>query len=263
MDEQLNKIIDMCWNHFVKFRDRSNSPIVNPSIPILWFGDLEEYQGSAKRIVTLAINPSNDEFRLDKNDSYGFVRFKQGRKIYFKDSLDDNDRLVFFNTLNKYYKDEPYRWFKRLEAPLNCLNATYGGKFQNGDFTNYSVHIDLCPLSTSKKWRDVDSSVKEELKLEGITLLHMLLEYLKPQIILASISQTDIKTIFNLNPKRDLILEYKNDSGGFIRKYIYTESKLIVGRNMKGTAFGGMTNDFIRKSLKEMEGEECQTDSQE
>lgn len=253
MDEQLKQIIDTCWRYFIKFRDENNSPVVNPSIPILWFGDLKEYQRSAKRIVTIAINPSNDEFRLNKNDNYGFVRFKQGKEIYFKDILNDDDKLIFINTLNNYYKDEPYWWFKRLEIPLNCLNATYGSKLKNGDFTNYSVHIDLCPLSTSEKWKDADDSIKEELKLEGRALLYMLLEYLKPDIILASISQTDIKNIFNLNPKRDFILECKNDNGGFIRKYMYKESKLVVGRNMKGTAFGGMTSDFIRKSLKEME----------
>lgn len=35
---------------------------VDPSIPILYFGDLTAYENSPKRIVTVALNPSNVEF---------------------------------------------------------------------------------------------------------------------------------------------------------------------------------------------------------
>jgi hypothetical protein len=251
LDQELSLIIDMCWKHFIKFRDMEDSAIVNPSIPVLWFGDLIRYmEGSRKRVVTLAINPSSDEFRLNKKDLFNFIRFKQGKDIWFKDRLEDSDKLIFIDTLNEYFKDEPYKWFKRLETPLNCIDATLGGKLQNGDFSNTAIHIDLCPLATKEKWKDVEGTVKEALKEDARLLLSKLLQYLKPDVILASISEEDIMSIFNLSAKKDYEAEFKNNKGGFIRQYNYKGIKLIVGRSMQGTPFGAMTNDFIKENLE-------------
>jgi hypothetical protein len=253
VDQELSRIIDRCWESFVKFRDRVNSSIVKPSIPILWFGDLEEYQKLGnKKIVTLAINPSNEEFRLNANSNSRFDRFNQGREIWFKDYLNNSEKELFIETLNNYYRIEPYEWFYRLETPLNYIGSTYGGKMQSTSFSSCAIHIDLCPLSTSDKWRDVPSDIKNEMKADGEILLTRLLQYLEPDIILASISAGDLKSIFNLRAKKDAQVRYENDKGGFIRKYNYRGIELIVGRNMHGTPFGAMTNNFIKEGLEKV-----------
>ena len=189
MDKALNQIITRCWEQFIKYKNIDNSPIVKESIPILWFGNLEEYQNSPEKIITFAINPSSDEFRLKKKDEFNFVRFREGEKIYSKDSLSDCDMQIFINTLNNYYIDTPYSWFNRFEFPLNCVNASYGGKSKNGDFPNTAIHIDLCPLATSLKWAEVPKNIQDALTKDSEIILNNLLNYLKPDKILASMAK--------------------------------------------------------------------------
>lgn len=248
-NNRLWDVIDSCWAHFVSFRDADNSLIANPSIPILWFGDYRKYMDSPNKIVTVAINPSSDEFKLKKDTSFNFVRFKYGEKIFKNDKLNEEEKLIYFNTLNQYFYDTPYEWFKRLETPLNCLDATYGGKYINNDCMNIAIHLDLCPLATSIKWGNLSANERKPLEKEGAVVLNQLLKALSPDIIVVSISESYIKRIFNVEPKDEIIDSYTNDAGGYIKTYKYNGSWLIAGRNMKGTPYGGMSYDFIKESL--------------
>lgn len=38
------------------------APITNPSIPVLYFGDLEVFKKSSIKIITVGLNPSHKEF---------------------------------------------------------------------------------------------------------------------------------------------------------------------------------------------------------
>lgn len=251
MDKTLSQIIEMSWELFNKYRYIDNSPIVNTSIPILWFGDLEAYEKSPEKIITFAINPSSDEFKLKKTEEFNFARFKDGEKIYLKDSLSDSDKDILCGTLNNYYKDEPYKkWFKWLESPLNCVNASYGGKLKNGDFENTAIHIDLCPLATSSKWGDVNENVKDALIKDSEIILNSLISYLEPKKILASMSEEKLKNVFKTINIKKPEKEYRNDKGKYIRKYKYNNIDLIVGYNMQGTPYGAMTKEFIEDSIK-------------
>lgn len=254
MDKKLSQIIEMSWELFNKYRYIDNSLIVDPSIPILWFGDLEAYEESpeGERVITFAINPSSDEFRLTKKEEFNFVRFKEGKKIYSKDSFSDSDMKIFKDTLNNYYKDEPYKkWFKWLESPLNCVNASYGGKLKNGDFSNTAIHIDLCPLATSLKWGDVPKNIQKALIMDSEIILSNLIDYLKPNKILASMAQKKLENVFGkATIEKKLKKDYSDGKGGFIKKYDYNGIDLIVGKNMRGTPFGGMAKEFIEDSIK-------------
>lgn len=254
MDNQLSILIDKCWDYYVKYRDMQNSPLVNPCIPVFWFGDLNKYQNeSSKKVITLAINPSNDEFRFKKTGSYNFIRFKKGQEIYTKHKLNIVNKNVFIETLNNYFKDKPYSWFYRMEAPLNCINSSYGEIIQSGKYSNYAIHTDLCPLSTFQKWGKLPGNIQNQLLMDFKNILNDFINYLNPDIILSSLSENNLKKYFNINAKGDCIKNIENDNGGFIRKYKYNDIYLINGRNMRGTPFGAMTYDFIKNSLDSME----------
>lgn len=259
MDKTLSQIIEMSWEIFNKYKYIDNSPIVNQSIPILWFGDLEAYKESEEQIITFAINPSSDEFMLKEKDESNFKRFKEGEKIYSKNSLSDSDKNILCGTLNNYYKDKPYgKWFNWLEFPLNCVNTSYGGKLKNGNFSNTAIHIDLCPLATSSKWADVPKDIQKALIKDSEIILNSLLDYLKPNKILVSMAKDKLENVFGKTAiEEKLKKEYLNGNGGFVRKYDFNGIDLIAGRNMRGTPFGGMSNEFIEDSIKKCLDVDC------
>lgn len=131
MDQKLSDIMDAYWADFVEKREYTF--VVKPSIPIIWFGDMEAYQKSKRKIVTVAINPSNNEFSEIKNTPpYSFCRFHGGEKLWEKDVLTADDKELLYSSLNSYFKDNPYTfWFNAYEKPLNCLDATRTGINRN------------------------------------------------------------------------------------------------------------------------------------
>ena len=64
-------IIDKTFKYFYKFKD--DDIVVNPSLPILYFGDLKAYNESNRKILTVVINPSNNEFKIKKQTCIHFV----------------------------------------------------------------------------------------------------------------------------------------------------------------------------------------------
>ena len=44
--------------------------VVSPAIPILFFGDIESYNNSGFKVVTVGLNPSNTEFRLSFDSDF-------------------------------------------------------------------------------------------------------------------------------------------------------------------------------------------------
>ena len=63
MRKQLDEILQEYLDDFNQ--KKSYDFVVKPSIPIVWFGNLEKYSSSKGRIVTVALNPSNQEFPKD------------------------------------------------------------------------------------------------------------------------------------------------------------------------------------------------------
>ena len=72
MDKILSDIINEYWCDYTAHQEKKY--IVSPSIPIIWFGDIEKYMRSKLKVVTIALNPSNREFGTQPTDY--FFRFK-------------------------------------------------------------------------------------------------------------------------------------------------------------------------------------------
>lgn len=249
MNEKISKIIDGYWEEYVRLKNEDFA--VKPSIPVIWFGDLDAYEKSDKKIVTVALNPSNKEFCNENGPS--FFRFKDGEKIHKKDVLDNSDKECLIGTLNRYFKDEPYyRWFNDFERPLNFINASYYTSAQ----PNTAIHIDIyTAVATDPTWGGL--SDKQKNKIVGNTkkppeLFMQLLDFLAPDIILYSANKDVLRRAFGFKEPEPWDEQYSTGSKGFnIETYRYKNSLIIYGRNNYGKPFK-LKEDFIKDTMKKI-----------
>jgi len=217
------------------FLNKQNLPyVVTPSIPIVWFGDMEEYNKSPTKIVTVGLNPSLDEFTEKRFDIIDLKR------------SDATDKLA--RTLNLYFKDNPYmRWFDGFERVISMLDASY----KENKATNTAIHIDIySAIATNPKWSGLLPNEKKDL--QRIDLFKKLLNHLNPDIILFSVNKEVFDDVFYQYKLEKSVENIGGKPGIFIRKYSYLNKILISGRNMKGTPFGGLSNDNLQETMKEI-----------
>ena len=153
---------------------------VTPAVPILFFGDLDAYQASTLRVLTVGLNPSLHEFPADQP----FRRFPliEGNR---------NPELSrYLAAMSAYFRTDPYReWFNAFEPLLNGLGAGY---YEGGAST--ALHTDICsPVATSPTWSGLDKADQEFLETDGGPLWRMLLETLQPQIVALSVAKAHLK----------------------------------------------------------------------
>ena len=155
--------------------------VTRPSAPILYFGDLEAYRASPRRIVTVGVNPSGEEFPAGSPWS----RFDCA-EIAASETLDADAIDRYLGVLNAYFGRDPYnRWFERsYEHVLRGLSASY-----YGGGLNTALHTDVCsPLATTPTWRFLKKAEQGVLATDGVPLWHRLVAELEPHMILASVS---------------------------------------------------------------------------
>ena len=133
---------------------------VNPSIPILFFGDLNAYKAAPLRTLTVGLNPSLREFPSDRP----FSRFP------LSDEETPRNRAAYLDTLSRYFRTEPYRaWFNAWEPLLNGAGVSY-----YGDASSTALHTDLCsPVATDPTWSrlgKVDQHSQQTLEADGVPL---------------------------------------------------------------------------------------------
>lgn len=156
-------------------------PLIYPSIPILYFGDLEAYQQSKLKVVTVGLSPSHLEFPHENR----FTRFKDIEKINLNDAWTEKDVYIYLNSLNNYFRNNPYYWFNAYEPMLNGMNTSFYGKK-----VNTALHTDLCsPHATYPTWSKLGESEQNTLRIEGGGFWQRLVEYLEPDIMLISIAR--------------------------------------------------------------------------
>ena len=125
----LNGIIQDSWNkhqEMLLFHEEL-SVMMYDSLPILWFGDIEAYKESKRKIVTVGLNPSSNEFD-GKTD-----RFPLARNLYRKTVLTSKDCAIYYDAMNAYFENKDgkrktayTKWFNHFEKVLNCfLNSSY------------------------------------------------------------------------------------------------------------------------------------------
>jgi hypothetical protein len=128
--------------------------LVARSAPVLFFGDLLAYQRSPVRVVTVALNPSRNEFPLDAP----FSRFPGA------DSPDDAQYLA---ALSEYFRVLPLGWFDNYEVALVGMGASFRAA------ENVAIHTDVgSVLATDQHGLDCAADTPSTLKRLGRRAYH-------------------------------------------------------------------------------------------
>lgn len=187
--DELMDLVDEAWRQYDRFRSPAGHVAEYP--PILYVGDEKDYRKTHLRIVTVSLNPSRQGI--------------EGRDAEFPGWLglsvpaigQEPDRYIA--GLNSFFRAEPEKkkvWFRSFENVLSGMEASYyDGKSRDDgqNLTSPVLHTDLCsPLMTDPNWSGLGEEcewVSKALQDDGIRLWHRLVEFLKPNIILASIAR--------------------------------------------------------------------------
>lgn len=216
LTDNLSQIIKKCWPGFQQLKNLPTT--VTPSIPILWFGDLEAYSKSPLKILTVATNPSRKEFSIDGDQPYSIgLRFKGADAFADKKELAATDVFTYYEVMNGYFRRRPYwQWFHWFERPLNRLDASF-----KGQRANTAVHIDICtPVATIESWSELGRFQTPYLQLGWC--FRKLLKAFAPDVILASDNLASIQATFGA----DIVVW----GDGIIDKRWENNAVLILGR---------------------------------
>lgn len=250
-DEELLDIMNKYWAAYVAVRKEEF--VVRPSIPIIWFGDMDAYKKSDLKVVTVALNPSDREFKKSRSsDDISFFRFPRGEEIFNEDKLTENSCDVLYETLSNYFKTDPYDWFDHFEKPLKCIGASYK---TGTNIENIAIHIDAyTPVATAPTWGRLTKEQRQKIspdRGDTIKLFQSFLEYLSPDVILYSVSKDELYNIFGIDAKDDLEKEY-GKKGCNISTYKYNNCLIISGRNFRGDPFSGFTDEFVSDTMEKI-----------
>lgn len=172
---------------------------------ILWFGNMDAYKKSERRIVTVGLNPSSAEF--DE------ARFEGAEK-----AIKEHDLESYGKVLNSYFFKNPYvKWFKVYNKVLGYMDASYGGILET-QHTNTAIHIDCVPIATIDKWSKL--SRKEKKSLLGAYQSHLkkILSCLNPDIVVVSVNAPIVNMLFRVQ-ENEPINEGSTIGNGYIRCY--------------------------------------------
>jgi len=185
LDPRISALVHETWRAFALFAD--DPFIVKPSIPILFFGDSRRYFSSPWKVVTLGLNPSGIEFpECDR-----FFRFPKAQDL--NHDVQDRDFVnTYLDTLNGYFQNRPYKqWFKSFEPLLQGLDSSY-----YATAAGTALHTDICsPLATDPTWGKLSPDVQLRLIQSGSRLWHDLIEWLSPNLIIASVARSHLNRI--------------------------------------------------------------------
>lgn len=205
--------------------------VVNPSIPILYFGDEVAYRNSNLKVITVGKNPSLNEF-LDSRINHYNINYR------FPNWNGTNPIRV----LDEYFRQNPLRqWFSSFEPILNGKDSSY---YTNSQFKNIALHTDLCsPLATDPTWSKLDINQQQLLFTQGVQIWWDLIKDLAPDIILVSIpARLFLNNISNVLGQPIHTITHLAD--GAIRKQSYIVYRQFLNINNKLTkiVFGQAAN---------------------
>jgi hypothetical protein len=154
--------------------------IVPSSIPIIWFGDIKSFLNSETKIITVSLNPSNNEFGNSKKNIPYSTHFR------FPDYDGSIDSLIV--AYDNYFKrgNNPYNtWFK---ASFGSVLKGFEASYYEGA-VNTALHTDIAiPYATEPTWNGLSKAEKGYFEPIGQKIWHDLVNILEPDIILISAS---------------------------------------------------------------------------
>lgn len=179
ISDGLSKLVGRSWEAWDNASGAGVS--VEGSMPILYFGDLIEYQNSPVRVVTVGLNPSGEEFPFGDRRA----RFPGAASAL------RNDPYRHCVDLNSYFERCPYRWFNDYQKILRGFGVSYAP-----DATSTALHTDICsPVATAPTWSHLDGDTKHRLLGDGVPIWHDLIRFLRPHVIVMSVAREHLARI--------------------------------------------------------------------
>lgn len=242
------KLIGRTIEYYERYKNEKF--VISPSLPILYFGDLNAYLQSEYKVLTVGKNPSNNEFKLNDHACYSFFRFPLWDS--YKNNLTD--------VLNNYFKVAPLKqWFSSFEPILNGMECS----FYNDKKKNIAIHTDICsPLATFPTWSKLNKNEKEMLFKDGFLIWNELVNNLQPDCMLVSVPKELFSKLQCHN--KEILISFTEKKDKSDRKHAYDVCKydfmLNNGKTVK-VIFGNAANkpfDTISIAQKNKIGELCQ-----
>jgi hypothetical protein len=201
----------------------SQEYITYPSIPVIYFGDYSQYQISYPKVITVGLNPPNNEFP----SSSPFDRFLMANEIDTLNPFSGNDFSLYISSLNNYFKNSPNNWFDSFDPILNGLNTSYYPNMVG----NNALHTNFCsPFATDVTWSKLKSSTQFTLCREGRDFWHKLIEILEPDLIIFSIPKKYLERVSFKKTGWKIFTSITRKKDGSLRSkpyaVEYTESKI-------------------------------------
>ena len=200
----------------------SFASVTRPSMPILFFGDFRRYLASRLRIVTVGLNPSDQEF-------LGGEPFQRFRGLAHDTARDPRS---YIEALARYFSGDPHwDWFRHFRQLLAELDASYEADGSNQQLSTV-LHTDICsPLATTPTWSKIEKrrildTERESLISAGTQLWEELIRQLRPNVAIFSASR-DLCQEHSFEPVGDwrtLHTVTTNQSGGLRRNGPYAIS---------------------------------------
>lgn len=183
---QLQPLIIKTFTHFQSYQ--KYPPVVKPSLPLLYYGDLTQYLNSKFKVITVGINPSPRLFPSD-NPYRCFPT-----TVSFEQIIKQNLLETYLNLLNHYFKTLPYyQWFVGYDYFLKPLKVGYI------DSKNTAIHLDFCSaIATYPTWSKLQQQQPNftgSLSQTGRKIWHQLIQLLQPDLIVASIGKKYLQQI--------------------------------------------------------------------
>lgn len=197
--DQLLTLVDRAWDAWDEANQALPAVVVQPSMPILYFGDAVAYAQSAVRVVTVALNPSLAEFPAAEP----FRRFPAAPRDR---PAEPQDQKRYLQSLDDYFRHDPYRnWFDSLEPLLMGMGASFYGDAHRA----VAVHTDLCtPVPTHPTWSGLPDAARRHLIRHGRPLWTALIRELLPHVVLVSVARAHLREI-EFVPADDWTLVHK------------------------------------------------------
>lgn len=183
----MKELVQNIMISFTQMREKQKV-ITLPSIPILYFGNHDQYQKSNPKVITVGLNPSNKEFPIESR----FSRFPDSEHLDTSKILSENDIFTYLTSLNNYFNRNPNNWFDSYDPVSNGMNTSY---YMNKAGNNV-LHTNFCsPFATDLAWSKLKTSIQYTLSREGRKFWHKLVEILEPDIVLFSSARKYVERV--------------------------------------------------------------------
>lgn len=213
--------------------------IIEGSIPILWFGNIRNYFNSPRKVITVALNPSKNEF-LDNNKKNKSGTYSPSYRFDIEsiDLHNPNWFETYEKSLNNYFERNPYTdWFKKLDPFLEVFGSHFGGKIDQRKVTeNTAIHTDIAgPWATDPTFGGLDPDSQFRLIMVGHDIWKKLVDVLQPNVVIMSGNVVTRYLVEKFLPEK----ETNNcDKGKFTLKEALNSEK-----DLSQTNFSGNWND--------------------